>query len=232
MLQYLVEKTNAYSEKLSTMTLIPHSLYRNWKPVTVEEMKGFIAVILNIGIVQLTNLKDYWSTDDTTNFPYFRSVLSRDRFFQIFGMLHVGAPDSTTKRDKIQPFLDRLCSVFENAYTPSQEIAVDKSVVSFKGQVSFRQYLKGKPHPWGIKAFVLSDSKTGYLQRVCVYYGKETQLVDNDHLHTVRVVETLVEPFHNKGYDLYVDRFYNNPLLATEVKKVSITITGTWTDIL
>ena len=228
MLRYLVEKTNAYAEKkLSTMTLTPRSLYRNWKPVTVEEMKGFIAVILNMGIVQLTNLKDYWSTDDTTNFPFFRSVFSRDRFFQIFGMLHVGDPDSITKRDKIQPFLDRLCSVFESAYTPSQAIAVDESVVSFKGRVSFRQYLKGKPHPWGIKAFVLSDSKTGYLQRVCVYYGKETQLVDNDHPHTVRVVETLVEPFHNKGYDLYVDRFYNSPLLATELKKVGITITGT-----
>ena len=230
MLWYLVEKTNAYAEKkLSTMTLTPRSLYRNWKPVTVEEMKGFIGIILNMGIVQLTNLKDYWSTDDTTNFPFFRSVFSQDRFFQIFGMLHVGDPDSTTKRDKIQSFLDRLCSVFKNAYTPSQEIAVDESVVSFKGRVSFHQYLKGKPHPSGIKAFVLSDSKTGYLQRVCVYYGKETQLVDNDHphTHTVRVVETLVEPFHNKGYDLYVDRFYNSPLLATELKKVSITITGT-----
>ena len=229
MLRYLVEKTNAYAEKkLSTMTLPPpRSLYRTWRPVTVDEMKGFLAVILNMGIVQLTNLEDYWSTDDTTNFPFFRSVFSRDRFFQIFGMLHVGDPDSTTKRDKIQPFLDRLCSVFESTFTPSQEIAVDESVVSFKGRVSFRQYLKGKSHPWGIKAFVLSNSKTGYLQRVCVYYGKETQLVDNDHPHTVRVVETLVEPFHNKGYDLYVDRFYNSPLLATEMKKVGITVTGT-----
>ena len=132
MLRYLVEKTNAYAEKKqSTMMLTHCSLYRNWKPVTV--MKGFIAVILNMGIVQLTNLKDYWSTDDTTNFPFFRSVFSRDRFFQTFGMLHVGDPDSTTKRDKIQPFLDRLCLVFENAYMPSQEIVVDESVASFRG---------------------------------------------------------------------------------------------------
>ena len=100
-------------------------------------------------------------------------------------------------------------------------------MITFKGRVSFRQYLKGKPHPWGIKAFVLSDSKTGYLQRVCVYYGKKTQLIDSDHPHTVRVVQTLVEPFHNKGYDLYVDRFYSSPLLATELSKVGVTVTGT-----
>ena len=209
------------------MTISSRSLYRNWRPVTVEEMKGFIAVVLNMGIVQLTNLKDYWSTDDITNFPFFRSVFSRDRFFQIFGMLYVGDPDGTTKRSKIQPLLDRLCPVFEATFTPDRQIAVDESVINFKGRVSFRQYLKGKPHPWGIKAFVLSDSKTGYLQRVCVYYGRETQLIDNDNPHTVRVVQTLVEPFHNKGYDLYVDRFYTSPLLASELMKVGITVTGT-----
>lgn len=223
----MVDTTNAYAEKkLSTRTISNRSLYKKWSPVTLDEMKGFIAVILNMGIVQLANLKDYWSTDNTTNFPFFRSVFSRDRFFQIFGMLYVGDPDSTSKKGKIQPFIDRLCPVFESTYTPSQQIAVDESVISFKGRVSFRQYLKGKPHPWGMKAFVLSDSKTGYLQRVCVYYDKETRLVDNSNPHTVRVVQTLVEPFHNKGYDLYVDRFYSSPLLAMELKKASITVTG------
>ena len=180
-----------------------------------------------MGIVQLTNIKDYWSPDDTTNFSFFRSVFPRDRFLQTFGMLYVGDPDGTTKVSKIQPLLNHLCPVFEATFTPAQQIAVDESVINFKGRVSFRQYLKGKPHPWGIKAFVLSDSKTGYLQRVCVYYGKETQLVNNDHPHTVRVVQTLVEPFHNKGYDLYVDQFYTSPLLASELSMVGITVTGT-----
>ena len=60
-----------------------------------------------------------------------------------------------------------------------------------------------------------------------MYYGRETQLIDNDNPHTVRVVQTLVEPFHNKGYDLYVDRFYTSPLLASELTKVGVTVTGT-----
>ena len=60
-----------------------------------------------------------------------------------------------------------------------------------------------------------------------MYYGKDTQLIDNDQPHTVRVVQMLVEPFHNKGYDLYVDRFHFSSLLATELNKVGITITGT-----
>ncbi len=117
----------------------------------MEEMNGFVAVILNMGIIQLTNLKDYWSTSDTTDLPFFRSVFSRDRFFQIFGALYVGDPDSSVKRDKIQPLLDRLIPAFQAAFTPSQQIAIDESVITFKGRVSFRQYLKGKPNPWGIR---------------------------------------------------------------------------------
>ena len=70
---FLVERTNAYARrKLGSMQLQRRSLYRNWRDVTVEEMKGMVSVILNMGIVQMTNLKDYWSTDDTCNFSFFR----------------------------------------------------------------------------------------------------------------------------------------------------------------
>ena len=93
-----------------------------------------------------------------------------------------------------------------------------------RGRVSFRQYLKGKPNPWGIKAFALADSKTRYLNQVHIYYGKETQLLDT---HTVKAVMTLVEPFHNQGYDLYLDQFYGNPLLSSELSKVGIMVSGT-----
>ena len=225
--QFLVDNTNLYaSQKIRSMRTSNSSLYKTWRPVTIPEMKGFVAVVLNMGIIQLSDLKDYWSTSDTTNLPFFRSVFPRNRFFQIFGALHVGDLESSLKRDKIQPLLDRLCPMFQEAFTPAQQIAVDESVISFTGRVSFRQYLKGKPNPWGIKAFVLADSNSGYLYNVKIYFGRETELVRPDLPHTARVVLSLVEGLHNKGYDLYVDRFYNSPILATELEKVGITITG------
>lgn len=52
-------------------------------------------------------------------------------------------------------------------------------------------------------------------------------LIDSDHPNTVRIVQSLVELFHNKGYDLYVDRFYTSPLLSSELTMVGITVTGT-----
>ena len=80
--------------------------------------EGFLAVILNMGIIQLKDLKDYWSKHYTTILSFFRSIFPRDRFFQIFGDLYVGDPDSPTKKGKIQPFIDCLCAAFEAAHTP------------------------------------------------------------------------------------------------------------------
>ena len=226
MWQYLVDHTNEYvAPKVAAAQSTRNALYYNWRPVTVEEMKAFVAVILNMGIIQLNNLKDYWSTSDTTDLPFFRSVFSRNQFFQMFGALHVGNPSGTRKRDKIQPFLDKLLPVFESAYSPPQQLAIDESVISFRGRVSFRQYRKGKPNPWGIKAFVLSGSKSGYMHKVLVYYGWETMLSRDDMPHTAAVVLTLTEGL-NQGHDLYIDRFYSSPLLASELDKVGITVTG------
>ena len=140
----------------------------------------------------------------------------------------MGEPDGATKKSKIQSFLDVLFTSFQRAYTPHQQVAIDECVITFKGRVAFRQYLKGKPHPWGIKAYALSDSKSGYLYQVVVYYGKETILVDKpDFGHTVRVVLTLAAPLAHKGYDLYTDRLYTSPVLADELQKEGITLTGT-----
>ena len=189
-------------------------------------MKAFIAVILNMGIIKLPDLKDYWSTSNTTNVPFFRSVFSRNRFFQIYSTLHAGNIDGSLKCEKIQPFLNLLLPTFQSAYTPNQQIAIDESMIAFKGRVSCMQYMKGKPHPWGIKAYVLADSASGYLYNVAIYYGRETELTRPDLPHTARSVLTLLDGLHHKGYDLYVDRFYNSPLLAMELDKLGITVTG------
>ena len=38
---------------------------------------------------------------------------------------------------------------------------MDESMIAFKGRLSFIQYLPNKPHKWGMKAYVLTDSVSG-----------------------------------------------------------------------
>ena len=105
------------------------SLYRSWYPVTVVETKAFVGVILNMGIIQLKNLRDYWSTSTICNIPFFPAVFPRDRFFQIFGMLHVGEISSPSKQEKIQPFINILLPIIKSNFTPYREVAVDESII-------------------------------------------------------------------------------------------------------
>ena len=101
-------------------------------------------------------------------------------------------------------------------------------MIAFQGRVSFHQYIRGKPNPWGIKAYVLSDSCTGYMYSTLIYYGKETLLLTRPGLnHTTIVVLSLTDPMANLGYDLYLDRFYSSPELAAELLKINTTVIST-----
>src|SRR5699024_3413072 len=48
------------------------------------------------------------------------------------------------------------CDATNANFSPGQEICVDESMIPFRGRLSFRQYLKGKLHKFGIKVFRLS----------------------------------------------------------------------------
>ena len=50
---------------------------------------GFIAIIINMGLIQLPNIEAYWSTSWTGEIPFFPRVMTRGRFLEIFWMLHV-----------------------------------------------------------------------------------------------------------------------------------------------
>ena len=108
--------------------------------------------------------------------------MSRDRFLQLFWNLHLSTPTpspGTPRSAKVQPLLDLLCPRFELVFKMDKFVAVDEAIVAFTGRIFFRQYMRGKPHPYGIKAFVLADSKTGYVYRLRLYFGKETDIMQN-----------------------------------------------------
>ena len=72
---------------------------------------------------------------------------------------------------KLRPFLDPLLKNFKKAYNPGREVSLDESMIGFKGRLSFLQYMPKKPTKWGMKAFVLADSKTGYTYNWRLYTG-------------------------------------------------------------
>lgn len=59
-----------------------------WYPVSVEELKGWVAVCLCMGIINKPNILSYWNTDPNLSTPFFGANMSRTRFLQILRYLH------------------------------------------------------------------------------------------------------------------------------------------------
>ena len=46
---------------------------------TVDEIKGFLAVVFNMGLVKLPEMSDYWSKKDNLTQPWFRRMFTDSR---------------------------------------------------------------------------------------------------------------------------------------------------------
>ena len=59
---YLVQQTNNYAHhRMSNARPSRRSLFCKSVDVTVAEMKAFVGLILNMGLVQLPEIREYWS---------------------------------------------------------------------------------------------------------------------------------------------------------------------------
>lgn len=116
--------------------------------------------------------------------------------------------------------MKEMCKLFN---TPGDRVAVDESLIAFKGKVSFRVYNKNKPTKFGIKVFVLSACENGYIFDFIPYLGKQELIPKSSLLKITQIVKSLVESVVYKdpsnptrGLNVYTDRYYTSPELATE----------------
>ena len=82
---------------------------------------------------------------------------------------------------KSRPLVDHLSAMFRQYYQPACELSVDAVMISTSCSVSFSQYLPKKPTKFGIKVFVNSEAKMGYVLTFQIYTGKcESSSLDSN----------------------------------------------------
>lgn len=59
-------------------------------------------------------------------------------------MLHASDGESIGK-EKIEPFVNKLCKSFQNAFYPYQNVSIDEMVVKWQGRWKCKQYNPNKP---------------------------------------------------------------------------------------
>lgn len=76
---------------------------------------------------------------------------------------------------KVRPLLELFRQHCSSKYEPGSAISIDEAMITFNGWLFFKQYMKSKPRPWGIKVWCRADPSTGYLLDFSVYTGKAQQ---------------------------------------------------------
>ena len=80
-------------------------------------------------------------------------------------------------------------------------------MIAYKGRVRFKQYVPSKPTKWGIKAFELCDSLSGYCLDFDIYTGKDR--VPSARGLGFDVVSGLINRYLNKFHHVFYDRFFS-----------------------
>ena len=87
-------------------------------------------------------------------------------------------------------------------------------MISWRGRLSFRQYILGKAHKCEVKLYKLGTVE-GYTWNLKVYCEKDAR-DSSTKLHSENGVMTLMKDLLMTGRELYVDNFYTS-LSLTEI---------------
>ncbi|XP_069190955.1 piggyBac transposable element-derived protein 4-like [Procambarus clarkii] len=91
--------------------------------------------------------------------------------------------------------------------------------MAWRGRLSFKTYNSNKPDKYGMKLYMLAESKTGYIFDFEIYAGIGKT--------TIETVMGLIELLKNKRYHLYMDNYYNSVRLSELLFEVGIYTCGT-----
>ena len=147
-------------------------------------------------------------------------------------MLTIPLPDSTSSAErsfwKIKNFFDALIERFSSVYLPNAHVAVDESLMLWKGRLAMKQYIPIKRARFGLKSYELCESGTGYIWNSSVHTGTSMQLDESDDgLTSSRIVLTLAKKLLGKGYCIFMDNWYSSPGLFRELHMKQTDAVGT-----
>ncbi|XP_029377184.1 piggyBac transposable element-derived protein 4-like [Echeneis naucrates] len=209
-----------------------------WKPLDTETMMKYLSIVIYLGLVKPSAMRDLWRKDRLHSHPFPSSVMAGYRFELIGVFLHMSDPAADLVNDqlrgqpgydplfRLKPLQDQILLACKAYYHPYQNITIDERMAASKARHGMKQYMKAKPIKWGFKLFALADSKTGYTFNFNVYQGKALTPSGNG-LSYDAAVNLIHVPFLGKGYNLYVDNFYTSRALFLHLHQIRYGACGT-----
>ena len=135
-------------------------------------------ILIGIFRAHKEGISNLYSEDPNLSKPIIKCAMPRDRFKVILRFLRFDDPSTRLERsllDKLAPIrhvFDSINASLNRSYSPGKWLTVDEHMARYRGKCPIRQYLPAKPDKYGIKVFILADSKTYYPFVIEAYTGK------------------------------------------------------------
>lgn len=242
----IARQTNLYaaqciSERTEQSSLKHRSRDRDWEETNAGEIMLLIGLLILGGIVQKPTTEMYFSKKKIISTPFFRDTMTEKRFHLLLKFLHFNdnstfcqTTDLNPKMFKIRPVFEYLVKRFRDIYLPERCIAIDESLLLWKGRLGWKVYNPRKRARFGIESYQLCESSTGYVWNILVYTGKTTIFpssvsgLDISKLDKPsQIVFTVVADLLNKGYMLHMDNYYSSPTLFDQLCERKTDAVGT-----
>ncbi|CAK9829639.1 PiggyBac transposable element-derived protein 4 [Anthophora retusa] len=190
--------------------------------VSLAEMKKFLGMIVLMGQVKKDRKDDHWSSEFYTKTPSFSTVMSRNRFRQIWDTWHFSNNRTTAgsnKLEKIQPILSYLLDEFKSVYTPKKELSLDESIIPWRGKLSIKTCNPAKIIKYGLLCRMLCEATSGYICNMEIYCADGKKLD--------QTIMSLLDKNIGLGYHVYMDNYYNSIRTAELLLKNGTRVCGT-----
>ena len=144
----IVLETNKNADQvLSKFRLTKSSRLSKWTLTDATEIKHFLSLLIWMGLVQMPSLKDYWSFKIIYKNIVAKNIMSRNRFELILRFWNFLDNEQAPENDrifKVQNLIHKIVNNFQNAMEPEKMMAVNETMVPFRGRLKFKQYIPGK----------------------------------------------------------------------------------------
>jgi len=100
----------------------------------------------------------------------------REEFLQIYRMLIMNDPDKQIiqKSERYELLKFTIIRNSQISYLPDKEMSIDESLIDWKGRLDIKVFIPSKRSRYGLKSYMLSESKTNYVYNWSLHTSEET----------------------------------------------------------
>lgn len=152
-----------------------------------DDWTKFLTAIMFFSQSKLPHLRDYWFSPLYSS-STICSLIDYSRFRSILSSIHVEKVNvrqtsqnfAWTKSDplwRIRWLFDFFNTCWGSLYEAGIFLSLDEAIIPTKIRHILRQYIKGKPHKWGFKLYVLACPSSGLAVKI-LFHDRSRDMVN------------------------------------------------------